>query len=87
MIELSLKDRTALVTGGSRGIGAAIVRMFVTAGAHVVFNYRQAQADAAAVVREACRRARAGVLRPLRSGARYTSRVRPGDTCGTYKMK
>ena len=52
MIELSLKDRTALVTGGSRGIGAAIVRMFVTAGAHVVFNYRQAQADAAAVVRE-----------------------------------
>ena len=52
MIELSLKDRTALVTGGSRGIGAAIVRMFVRAGAHVVFNYRQAQADAAAVVRE-----------------------------------
>ena len=52
MIPLSLSDRTALVTGGSRGIGAAIVRMFVRAGAHVVFNYQQAQAEAAAVVRE-----------------------------------
>jgi 3-oxoacyl-[acyl-carrier protein] reductase len=52
MLPLSLSDRTALVTGGSRGIGAAIVRMFVRAGAHVVFNYQHAQEDAAAVVRE-----------------------------------
>ena len=51
MLPLSLSDRTALVTGGSRGIGAAIVRMFVTAGAHVVFSYQQAQQEAAAVVR------------------------------------
>jgi 3-oxoacyl-[acyl-carrier protein] reductase len=52
MIDLSLRDRTALVTGGSRGIGAAIVRMFVKAGAHVVFSYQQAQHEAAAVVRD-----------------------------------
>ena len=51
MLPLSLADRTALVTGGSRGIGAAIVRMFVQAGAHVVFNYQHAQQEAAAVVR------------------------------------
>ena len=48
MLSLSLSDRTALVTGGSRGIGAAIVRMFVKAGARVVFNYQHAQAEAAA---------------------------------------
>lgn len=40
------------MTGGSRGIGAAIVRMFVRAGARVVFNWQQAQAEAAALVHE-----------------------------------
>jgi 3-oxoacyl-[acyl-carrier protein] reductase len=49
-IELSLTGRTALITGGSRGIGAAAVRMFVAAGAHVVFSYQQARAAAAALV-------------------------------------
>jgi 3-oxoacyl-[acyl-carrier protein] reductase len=49
-VPLSLAGRTALVTGGSRGIGAAIVRLFVQAGAHVAFTYRSAQAEAAAVV-------------------------------------
>lgn len=39
---LSLQDRVAVVTGGSRGIGAAIVRMFARAGARVVFNYQKA---------------------------------------------
>jgi 3-oxoacyl-[acyl-carrier protein] reductase len=52
MLSLSLSDRTALVTGGSRGIGAAIVRMFVKAGARVVFNYQHAQSEAAGLVRE-----------------------------------
>ena len=40
------------MTGGSRGIGAAIVRLFVKAGARVVFNWQQAQAEAAALVAE-----------------------------------
>jgi 3-oxoacyl-[acyl-carrier protein] reductase len=49
---LSLSGRVALITGGSRGIGAATVRMFRQAGARVVFNYRVAEAEARALVAE-----------------------------------
>lgn len=35
-----LQDKVTLVTGGSRGIGAAIVEKFAEHGAHVVFTYR-----------------------------------------------
>jgi len=45
-VVLSLEHRVAVVTGGSRGIGAAIVRLFTQAGAKVVFNYQRAQAEA-----------------------------------------
>ncbi len=45
-VVLSLEDRVAVVTGGSRGIGAAIVRLFIQAGARVVFNYQRAAAEA-----------------------------------------
>ena len=41
-VSLSLAGRTALVTGGSRGIGAATVRLFRKAGARVAFSYRHA---------------------------------------------
>jgi 3-oxoacyl-[acyl-carrier protein] reductase len=51
-MELSLEGRVALVTGGSRGIGAATVRMFVAAGARVFFNYRQARGEAERLVAE-----------------------------------
>ena len=51
-VPLSLDGRVALITGGSRGIGAAAVRMFVKAGARVVFNYQKAKAQAEALVRE-----------------------------------
>jgi 3-oxoacyl-[acyl-carrier protein] reductase len=49
---LSLAGRVALVTGGSRGIGAATVRMFRQAGARVVFSYQRAEAQAQALVEE-----------------------------------
>lgn len=51
-VQLSVTGKVALITGGSRGIGAAIVRMFCAAGARVVFNYQKAQAAAEAVVAE-----------------------------------
>lgn len=41
-----------MVTGGSRGIGAAIVRAFVRAGAKVFFNYEKAAHAAEALCRE-----------------------------------
>jgi 3-oxoacyl-[acyl-carrier protein] reductase len=45
-VVLSLENRVAVVTGGSRGIGAAIVRLFVQAGARVAFNYQRAKDQA-----------------------------------------
>src|SRR5579875_3398786 len=51
-VRLSLEGKVALVTGGSRGIGAATVRLLRQAGARVVFSYRSAAARAEQVVVE-----------------------------------
>jgi 3-oxoacyl-[acyl-carrier protein] reductase len=50
---ISLAGKAALVTGGSRGIGAATVKMFARAGADVVFNYFRSRDAAASIEQEA----------------------------------
>ena len=47
-MDLDLSGRSALVTGGGKGIGAAISRELSEMGARVVINYRSDQAAAAA---------------------------------------
>jgi len=47
-----LQDKVALVTGGSRGIGEALVRGFVAAGAQVAFTYISSSTKADALVEE-----------------------------------
>jgi 3-oxoacyl-[acyl-carrier protein] reductase len=51
-VSLSLAGKVALITGGSRGIGAACVRLLREAGARVAFNYKSQQQTAEALVEE-----------------------------------
>ena len=46
---IDLANQTILVTGGSRGIGSAIVKTLHRAGAAVVLHYGQGQAEAEAI--------------------------------------
>jgi 3-oxoacyl-[acyl-carrier protein] reductase len=49
---LDLSPRTALITGGSRGIGRAAADLLARAGARVAINYRSDEAAANAAVKE-----------------------------------
>lgn len=48
----SVADQLVLVTGGARGLGAAITRAFLREGARVVINYRSSQQAAESLAAE-----------------------------------
>lgn len=66
----SLEGKKAIVTGGSRGIGKAIVESLVARGAHVAFSYRDDDAAASRVV-EALRAAGGRVMAVKADMARF----------------
>ncbi|MBI2648421.1 MAG: glucose 1-dehydrogenase [Thaumarchaeota archaeon] len=47
---MRLRGRTAVVTGSSRGVGAAVARAYASEGARVVVNYRASAGEAEKVV-------------------------------------
>ena len=47
-----LKDKVALITGGSRGIGRAISLLFASQGAFLVVNYASSKDEAVSLVKE-----------------------------------
>lgn len=58
---INLQDMVALVTGGSRGIGRAVVELLVTTGAKVVVNYVNDKEAAESLVNSATARGGEGV--------------------------
>lgn len=50
---IDLTGQVAVITGGSRGIGAAAVELFAEAGANVVFSYHRAREAAEKVAKRA----------------------------------
>ncbi|WP_207535582.1 SDR family NAD(P)-dependent oxidoreductase [Desertivirga arenae] len=51
-MKIDLNEKVAIVTGGSKGIGAAIAKELALCGAKTVVNYNLASADAECVVKE-----------------------------------
>lgn len=62
MAGMNLRGRVAIVTGGSRGIGRALVRRLAECGASLVINYASDERAASEAVREAEESGAAGAL-------------------------
>lgn len=70
-----LQGKTALVTGGSRGIGAAIVQEFSKIGANVVFTYHSDKKSALKVATDASRNAECLMIKAGVTSSREVRRV------------
>ena len=62
MINTRLKNRVALVTGASKGIGASIATEFAREGANIIINYRTDEVGAKNVHAEIERLGRKGLI-------------------------
>src|SRR5215469_16874934 len=64
-ISTGLSGKTALITGGSRGIGAAIVRRFAQHDVSVAFAYASSEEKAQALANDV--RSNGGVALPIKA--------------------
>jgi 3-oxoacyl-[acyl-carrier protein] reductase len=76
---IDLRGKRALVTGASRGIGAATVRLLASAGADVVVGYNTRRVDAEAVAEHA----RSLGVRSIAVAADVSTRAGSGMLIGT----
>jgi NAD(P)-dependent dehydrogenase (short-subunit alcohol dehydrogenase family) len=68
-VEDRLAGKAALITGGSRGIGAEIARRLAAEGADIAFTYHTGQDEAQAVSEQVGRRGRAArAIQAVHSG-------------------
>ncbi|MFC5661371.1 SDR family oxidoreductase [Kitasatospora misakiensis] len=80
MSDRVLAGRTAVVTGGSRGIGRAVVERLTADGADVVFGYARDEEAAAEVLRAVAANAPAG------AGRAHAVRVDLGEPDGADRL-
>src|SRR5260370_9820439 len=79
----SFRGKVALVTGGSKGIGAGIVRRLAADGASVAFTYSSSEEQALQLVREI---ESAGGLAPSLAAHRPSAPQRPGGVATAHNV-
>ena len=77
----SLANKTALVTGASRGIGRATAEALAKMGAHLIVHYGRSRAEADALM-AGIRAAGGSAWLQLRRGTRPCARGQCGEPAG-----